>query len=83
MVNNPPANAGDKRLRFHPWVAKIPWSRKWHPTPVFLPRKFHGQKSLVGYSPWGHKASDTTERLSTHNISAGPRISVVLACIAN
>ena len=34
--------------------------RKWQPTPVFLPREFHGQRSLVGYSPWGHEESDTT-----------------------
>ena len=40
--------------------------RKWQPNPVFLPGESHGQKSLVGYSPWGHKESDTTERLSTH-----------------
>ena len=38
--------------------------RKWHPTPVLLPGKFHGWKSLVGYSPWGHKESDMTERLN-------------------
>ena len=37
-----------------------PLERKWQPTPVFLPGKFHGQRSLVGYSPWGHKESDTT-----------------------
>ena len=37
------------------------WRRKWQPTPVFLPGEFHGQRSLVGYSPWGHKESDTTE----------------------
>ena len=43
-----------KRLRFYPWVRKIPWSRKWQPTPVLLPGKFHGRRSLVGYSPWGH-----------------------------
>ena len=40
--------------------------RQWHPTPVFLPRKSHGQRSLVGYSPWGHEESDTTERLHFH-----------------
>ena len=51
VVKNPPANAGDIRNRFDPWVGKIPWWRKWHPTPVFLPRESHGQKSLVGYSP--------------------------------
>ena len=37
------------------------WRRKWRPTPVFLPGKFHGRRSLVGYSPWGHKESDMTE----------------------
>ena len=42
-----------------------PWGRKWQPTPAFLPGKSHGQRNLVGYSPWGHKELDTTERLST------------------
>ena len=37
------------------------WRRKWQPTPVFLPREFNGQRSLVGYRPWGHKESDVTE----------------------
>ena len=46
------------------WVQKIPWRRKWLPTPVFLPRKFHGQRSLVGYSPWGRKESEMTEQLT-------------------
>ena len=41
----------------------IPWRRKWQPTPVLLPRKFCGQRSLVGYSPWGYRESDMTERL--------------------
>ena len=54
-----------KRRRISPWVGKIPWRRKWQPTPVFLPGEFHGQKSLAGYSPWGRKESDTTERRST------------------
>ena len=49
MVKNPPANVGDG---FYPWVGKIPWRRKWQPTVVFLPGKFHGQRSLAGYSPW-------------------------------
>ena len=48
-------NAGDTGLGFDPWVGKILWSRKWQPTPVFLPGKSHEQRSLVGYSPWGHK----------------------------
>ena len=55
-----------KRLQFDPWVSNIPWSRKWQPTPVFLSGKFYGQRSLVGYSPWGHMESGTTEQLSTH-----------------
>ena len=44
-----------KRYSFDPWVGKIPWSRKWPPTPVFLPGKSHGQSSLVGYSPQGRR----------------------------
>ena len=52
-----------QKTGFDPWVGKIPWRRKWQPTPVFLPGKFHGQRSLVGYSPWGRKESDMTERL--------------------
>ena len=56
MVKNPPANARDARdTGFDLWVWKIPWSRKKQLTPVFLPGKFHGQRSLEGYSPWGHK----------------------------
>ena len=50
-----------RRRRFNPWVRKIPWSRKWQPTPVFLPGKSHGRRSPAGYSPWGHKMSDMTE----------------------
>ena len=49
-----------RRCGFDPWVRKIPWRRKWQPTPVFLPGKSHGQWSLAGYSAWGHKESDTT-----------------------
>ena len=55
---------GCGRPGFNPWVGKIRWRRKWQPTPVFLPRKFHGWMSLVGYSPWGHKELDTTVRLT-------------------
>ena len=58
VVRNLPA-------RFDPWVRKIPQRRKWLPTPVFLPGIFHGQRSLVGYIPGGHKESITTEH-STH-----------------
>ena len=50
-----------KRHRLDPWVEKIPWNRKKQPTPVFLPGKFCGQKSLEGYSPRVCKESDTIE----------------------
>jgi len=50
-----------KRCRFDPWVRKIPRRRAWQPTPVFLPGESHGQKSLEGYSPQGHRESDMTE----------------------
>ena len=53
-----------RRHRFNAWIRKIPWRRKWQPTPVSLPEKSHGQRSLVGYSPWGHKQLDMTEWLS-------------------
>ena len=53
-----------RRLVFNLWVRKVPWRRKWQPTAVFLPGKFHGQRSLAGYSPWDRKESDTTERLT-------------------
>ena len=47
-----------------PWGGKTPWKREWLPTPIFLPGEFHGQRSLVGYNPCGHKESDTTEELT-------------------
>ena len=60
-VKNLPANSGDKRGEFNGWVGKIPWRRAREPTPVFLLGESHGQRSLVGYSPWGRKESDTIE----------------------
>ena len=57
------------RCRFDPWVRKIPWRRAWQPTPVFLPGESHGQRSLAGYSPWGHTESDMTQRLSSSSSS--------------
>ena len=53
-----------RRLKFNSWMGKIPWRRKRQSTPVFLPGKSYGQRSLVGFSPWGCKESDTTEQLS-------------------
>ena len=62
MVKESACNAGD--LGLDSGVMKIPWRRERQPTPVFLPGEFRGQKSLTGYSPWGHKESDLTERLT-------------------
>ena len=50
-----------RRPGFDPWVGKILWIREWQPTPVFLPEKFHGQRSLVGYNPWGCREWDMIE----------------------
>ena len=55
-----------RRHGFKPGVEKIPWRRKWQPTPVFLPGEAHGQRSLEGYSSRDCKESDTNERLHTH-----------------
>ena len=61
-----------KRMKFeHRHAEKIPWRRKWQSTPVFLPREFHRQRRLAGYSPWGHKESERTERLT---------LSLLLSC---
>ena len=50
-----------ERGRFDPWVGKILWRRAWQPTSVLFPGEFHGQRSLVGYNPWGCKELDMTE----------------------
>ena len=61
VVLDLPANAGDMKHGFNPWVGKIPWRRKWQPALVFLPGESHGQRSLVGYSPKGPKEMGKTE----------------------
>ena len=53
-----------KRCRFDPWVGKIPWRRKWQPTPVFSPGEFHREGRLEGYSAWGRKSQTQLKRLS-------------------
>ena len=78
VIKNPPANAGDSRHGFDPWVGKIRWSRKWQPTPVFLPGKFHGQRSLAGYSSWGCKDSDMTEHTHIDTQMKGSQLLKVL-----
>ena len=67
MAKNPPAvqeTQGDMGSISR--SGRFPQRREWQPTPVFLPGESHGQRSLVGYSPWGLKESDTTEQLSIH-----------------
>ena len=58
-----------QKHRFDPWVRKVLWRRKWLPTPLFMPGKSHGQRSLVGYSLWGHKEL----RTHTHKTSCSLR----------
>ena len=53
-----------QRPGFDPWVGKITWRREWLPTPAFLPGEFHGQRSLVGYRPWGHKVLNKLKVIS-------------------
>ena len=53
-----------RRPGFNSCFGKSPWRKEWLPSPLFLPEEFHGQRSLVGYSPWGCKQSDMTERLT-------------------
>ena len=55
-----------QEIGFDPWIGKIPWRRKWQPTPAWLPGEFLGQRSLVGYSPWGHNDLERTESKHTH-----------------
>ena len=72
MAKNPPSNAGDARdargVGSIPGLGRFPWRKKWHPTLVFSPGKFHGQRSLAGYSPWGCKQLGTTEQLSAKSV---------------
>ena len=60
-VKNLPAKQEMQEMWVQSWIRKIPWRRAWQPTPVFLSGQSHGQRSLVGYSPWGLKKSDMTE----------------------
>ena len=65
VVKNPPVDAGDTGdVGLISGSGRSP--RKWLPTSVFLPGKFHGQRNMVGYSPLGHKELDMTQQLSTH-----------------
>ena len=55
-----------KKCRFDPWVRKIPWKKEWQPSLVFLPGESYGERNLMGYSPWSHKESDTTEQVNNN-----------------
>ena len=77
VVMNPPAHAGDARNGFNRWIGKMLWSKKWHPTLVFLPGEFHGQSILAGYSPWGCKKLDTTEHSMQHSTGVSWQVHVV------
>ena len=71
-----------ERPGFDPWVGKIPWRRKWQPTPVLLPGESHGGRSRVGYSPWGRKELDMTEWLHFHRsiVLLIPRFVYLFTC---
>ena len=64
MGKNLPINAVEVRDAVRSLSREDPWSRKWQSAPVFLPGESHGQRSLMGYSPWGRTESDRTERLT-------------------
>ena len=68
---------------FDPRVRKIPWRREWLPSPVLMPGESQGQRNLVGYSLWGCKESEMTERLSKHTRTheMTPRVLVLIEVI--
>ena len=65
-----------RRCRFDLWVTKTPWRKKWQPTPVFLPGKFHGQRRLSGYNPWDCKESNMIEHTRIHIIKTSQGVGV-------
>ena len=80
MVKNLPANAGDAGdMGSLPGSGRSPWRRKWQPTAVFSPGKCHGQRSLAGCSPWGHKELGTTE----HDVRSYLQNVTVVECSAS
>ena len=60
-----------QEMQVDPWVGKIPWRRKGQPSPVFLPGEFHGQRNLVGYSPWVAKSRTLLSDFHFHYVSGG------------
>jgi len=68
-----------QEIRVDPWVRMIPWRRKWQPTLVFLPEKSHGQRSLAGYSPKGHKESHAAKHALFLSLSGASTCAVFSA----
>ena len=66
VKNLPAMQKTYRRHGFDPWVGQIPCSRKWQPTPVFLPEEPHGQRSLTDSSPWGHKELYKSQQLNSN-----------------
>ena len=87
MVKNPPANAGDMRCGFNPWVRKIPWRRQWQPTPIFLPGEFHGRgiwRATVhglGAKRVGHNLVTKQQQQQQQNSSQSKTRFVFKACL--
>jgi len=85
LLSDFPGGSGGKasclqcgRLGFDPWVGKILWRRKWQSTPVLLPGKSHGRRSVVGYSPWHRKELDTTERLHFTSLHCSVKMEILV-----
>ena len=81
MVKNPPTIQETQKMPiwlFNPQVGKIPWIRKWQSTPVFLSEESYGQRSLVGYSPYGRKELDMTEAAEHTHVPKAQRTLVVV-----
>ena len=79
-VKNPPANTGDPRdAGSVSGSGRSPWRRKWQPTPIFLPGKSQGQRSLAGYSPRGRKQLDKSECTHTHTRTQRINFSILQA----
>jgi len=76
-----PANAGERGSI--PVLGRSPGEEKWQPTPVFLPGESRGQRSLAGYSPWGCKELNTTERLNTYMQSQLGRYPLVICRVGS
>ena len=71
------------RPGFNPWVGKIPWRRKWQPIPVFLPGKFHGRRSLAGYSPCGRRVRTWLSEFTSPSALSSSNMSYTLPVISS